>query len=164
MTGYRMEVSKESTFGALSTSDDLTPILDKMKWTLVEAKHGYFITSDNPLVRQIDPATHHHIYGDHGFMNKTAKITFPLSPKVLLLMSWNKSAPDFDTVGREVVDEVNVVRATHSDRYLFAHIKDKRLAKLAGAHKNSRPDITMHGFGPKEFAPISVARRSKTEK
>jgi hypothetical protein len=34
-SGYTMEVSKESTFMALSASDKLTPIFDKMKWSLV---------------------------------------------------------------------------------------------------------------------------------
>ena len=33
----------------------LTPILNEMKWSLAFAEHGYFITSDNPLVREVDP-------------------------------------------------------------------------------------------------------------
>lgn len=98
-----MEVSKESTLITLSASDRLTPILNKMKWCLVAAEHSYFISSDNPLVREVDPKTHHPIYGDNGFINKTAEVTFPLSPKVLLLLLWDESAPDLGAFERDAV-------------------------------------------------------------
>lgn len=163
-SGYAMEVSKESTFTALSASDKLTPILDKMKWCLVAAEHGYFITSDNPLVREVDPKTRHPISGDHGFMNKTAEVTFPLSPKLLLLLVWDESARDLGAFERKHVHQVNVVRAAHSDRYLYAHINDKRVAELARTYKDSRPSMTTQGFGPEKYAPIKVARRSKAAK
>ena len=116
---------------ALSPSDKITPMLDKMTWSLFEAKHGYFITSDNPLVRVVDPKSHHPIYGDRGFMNKTAEVTLPLSPKVLLLLSWDESLRSIGALERDGVHQVNVIRAAHSERYLFAHINDKRIAKLA---------------------------------
>jgi hypothetical protein len=163
-SGYTMEVSKESTLIALGASDKLTPILGKMKWCLVAAEHGYFITSDNPLVREVDPKTRHPIYGDDGFINKTAEVTFPLSPKILLLLLWNESARDLGAFERDTVYQVNVVRAAHSDRYLFAHINDKRIAGLADEYKDSRPGMTTEGFGPEKFAPIKVARRSKAGK
>jgi hypothetical protein len=163
-SGYAMEVSKESTFMVLSASDRLTRILYKMKWSLVAAQHGYFITSDNPLVRDVDPKTRHPIYGDHGFINKTAEVTFPLSPMVLLLLSWDESARDLDALERDHVHQVNVMRAAHSERYLFAHVNDKRIAKLADKYKDARPGITTQGFGPEKFAPIKVVRRSKMGK
>jgi hypothetical protein len=161
---YEMEVSKESTFMALGASDKLTPILDKMKWSIIAAIHGYFITSDNPLVREVDPKSRHPIYGDHGFMNKTAEVTFPLSPKWLLLLTWDQSVRDLGAFERDHVHMVNTVRAAHSDRYVFAHINDKRVAVLADTYKGSRPGMTTQGFGPEKFAPIKVARRSKTGK
>ncbi len=133
-----------------------------MKWSLAAAQHGYFITSDNPLVREVDPKTRHPIYGDHGFTNKTAEVTFPLSPEVLLLLSWDESVRDLGSMERDHVHQVNLVRAAHSDRFLYAHINDKRIAKLAEISKDSRPGMTTGGFGPEKFAPITVARRSNT--
>jgi len=162
--GYEMEVPKESTFMALAASDKLTLIFNRMKWSIAAAEHGYFITSDNPLVREIDPKTHHPINGDHGFLNKTAEVSFPLSPSLLLLMSWDKNAKEFGVLPRERVETVNVIRAAHSDRYLFAHINDKRVIRLAAKYKDSRPTATTSGFGPDKFAPIKVARRSKKPK
>jgi Protein of unknown function (DUF4238) len=159
--GYELKVSKESTFIALAASEKLTPIFSQMKWSLVAAGHGYFITSDNPLVRRVDAKTHHPIYGDHGFINKTAEVTFPLSPKLLLLLSWNQFAKEFAILPRDHVETANSIRAAHSDRYLFGHINDNRTAKLAAKYKDSRPTMTTQGYGPDIFAPIKVARHSK---
>lgn len=161
---YVMEISQEATFMALSATDNLTPLLHKMKWTVVAPEHGYFITSDNPVVRWVDPKTRHPLYGDHGFRNKTAEVTFPLSPKRLLLMSWQETVPDRASFNREHVDFANATRAGHSERFLHAHMLDKRIKKLAAKYKDSKPDVTTEGFGPKTFAPIEVARRSKKKK
>jgi hypothetical protein len=54
-SGYIIEMSQERTFRALGASEKLTPILNEMKWSLAFAEHDYFITSDNPLVREVDP-------------------------------------------------------------------------------------------------------------
>lgn len=159
--GYEMAVSKESTLMALGASDKLTLIFNRMKWSIAAAEHGYFITSDNPLVREVDPKARHPILGDHGFLNKTAEVSFPLSPSLLLLLSWEENTKELGVLPREHVESVNVIRAAHSDRYLFAHINDKRVTRLAAKYKNSRPAMTTQGFGPHVFAPIKVARRSK---
>lgn len=163
-SGYRMEVSKESTFMALTASDDLTKIFDRMRWSVCTAKHGYFITSDNPVVREVDPQTRHPIYGDHGFMNKTAIVTFPLSPKMLLVLSWQELAPNDGTLAADAVHCVNLSRAANSDRYLFAHIQDKRVARLAEKYKSSRPSVMTQGVGPERFASIKVVRRTPTKR
>jgi hypothetical protein len=113
------------------------------------------------LVRIVDPATHHPIYGDHGFLNKTAEVIFPLSPQRLLLLSWKKEARDIGAIDRDGVDRINSTLAAHSDRYLYAHIKHKGLAKLAAKFKDSRPGMTTQGLGPKKFAPTRVVRRNK---
>ena len=161
---YTIEVSKESTFMALAASDRLTPLFYKMTWTLADAGEGYFITSDNPVVRWVDPKTCHPIYGDHGFLNKTVEVTFPLSPDKLLLLSWQGEVPARALFPREHVELANAARAAHSERYLYAHLHDVQVAQLAAGHKDSRPVMTTEGFGPENFSPIEVARRAGKRK
>ena len=161
-SSYIMEIAKERTLMVLKTADGLAPILFNMKWSIVEPLHGFFITTDNPLVREVDPKTRHPIYGDHGFGNKTAEVIFPLSPQRLLLMSWEEGSRDIGAFERTHVDTVNRRLAGHSDRYLYSHIRHKRLKALAAEFKDSRPIMTTEGFGPKEFAKIAVARRMGT--
>jgi len=72
---------------ALKTADPLAPLFFDMKSSILHANHGFFITSDNPVVREVDPRTRHPFYGDGGFTNKTVEVTFPLSREVLLLIN-----------------------------------------------------------------------------
>jgi hypothetical protein len=162
-SGYALEIPKEKTFGALNAAEKLAPIFYKMRWSLVVAEHGYFVTSDNPLVRIVKPRPYHRMYGDHGFLNKTAEVSLPLSPKVLLLLSWDETALERGALGRKHVTALNRVRAVYCERYLYGHVRDKRLEELAAEFKGSRPGMTMLGFGPKKFAAVSVVRRSRSE-
>lgn len=155
---FIVQVPKERTFAAFGAAEKLAPLLFNMTWTLATARHGYFVTSDHPLVRLVDPRTNHPIYGDHGFVNKTAEVTFPLSPKKLLIMTWKRYAPEHAVLKRLGIDTINAARAAHSDRYLYAHLRDKRLQKLAEKYRDSRPGWTTKGFGPKKFAKVTVPR------
>jgi hypothetical protein len=118
-----------------------------VKWSILRAKHGFFITSDNPVAREVDPTTRRPFYGDGRFVNKTVEVIFPLSRELLLLMSWN-DAPRKEALDRKHVDLANRARAAHSDRYLYAHIHHKHLRALATEFKDSRPNMTTQGFGP----------------
>jgi hypothetical protein len=156
---YIFAIPKEHTFEGLHAADHLAPILHQMKWSLAYPKHGFFITCDNPLVRYVDPKTRHPVYGDHGFLNKTAEVIFPLSPKLLLLTSWNENMPDLGTLKEDYVGEINRSLASNSERYLYAHIRHKRLSHLAAEFKDVRPEMTTRGFGPEKFGKIRVLRR-----
>jgi hypothetical protein len=159
-SGAALVLPQEQTLTALKTGDQLAPLFFDMKWSLMRARHGFFITSDNPLVMEVDPKTRHPFYGDGGFMNKTVEVTFPLSRELLLLMSWN-TARRKEALEREAVERANQARAAHSDRYLYAHICHKHIKALAAEFKDSRPNMTTEGFGPDKFAPIKVSRRSR---
>lgn len=133
----------------------------KMKWSVREAKNGFFITSDNPVVCRISRGTHRPIYRDHGFLNKTAEVTFPLSPKRLLVLMWDESINGVFPISRSQVNHENESRAEHSDKFLYAHFKHKNLMKMAHRYKDSRPGMMSTGFGPEKFAKINVPRKRK---
>jgi hypothetical protein len=90
---YVIEVSEQRTLPVLATANKLSPIFFEMKWSIVRSFGAVFITTDNPIVREVDPQTRHPVLGDHGFVNKTAEVIYPLSPACLLLMSWDQAAP-----------------------------------------------------------------------
>ena len=162
-SGYVMQIAKERTLMVFGAADKLAPILHNMKWSVIEPMHGFFITTDNPLVREVDPKTCHPVYGDHGFMNKTAEVLFPLSPQRMMLMSWNEDARDVNAKWPSAthVDRINMGLAARSVRYLYAHLHHKRLKLLAERFKHSRPGMTTSGFGPKKFAKIEVPRKMR---
>jgi hypothetical protein len=158
-TDYIIQVSKERTLHVLRAADKLAPILFDMKWSIARPLGGFFITTDNPLIREVDPKTRHPFYGDHGFLNKTAEVLYPLSPGCLLLMSWDRAAVDVGVFEPAHMHLVNRSLAARSDRYLYGHVRDDQVKQLAVEFKDSRPNMTTRGFGPDKFAKVEVARR-----
>lgn len=156
---YVIEIPKETTLRVLAIADKLAPIFVEMNWSLIIPRHGFFISSDNPLVRIVDPKTHHPLYGDHGFLNKTVQVTFPLSPKCMLVMTWMTPNANIRYVERAVVDQKNRITAFHSDRYLYSHVHHKHIRALALEFRNHRPQMGTDGFGPENFAETKVMRR-----
>jgi len=156
---YTVQVPKERTLFALGAADKLAPILFNMNWSLIGAAEGSFITSDNPLVRWVEPNTRHPIYGDHGFQNKTAEVTVPLTPQLLLLMAWRTDFPPLAVLLGDAVAYYNDMRAWFAEEYLYAHTDSEDLRRLAAKHKGSRVRMTTQGFGPDKFADVEIPRR-----
>ena len=159
---YFLDIPKEQTIIAMKHADALMDVFFKMKWSVLEAKHHFFITSDNPVIKKVDKKSCHPIYGGDGFANKTVEVTFPLSPKRLLLLSWQDSVDSILEIPRDYVKNENEARALHSDKYLYSHIKHKNLMKLAKKYKGLRPRVKAGGFGPQNFSEVRVPRKWKT--
>lgn len=158
-SGYEIEIPKQVTLNALNVADKLFPIFYNMKWSLAGAEAGFFLSSDNPVVRRVDPATRHPVLGDQGFLNKTAEVSFPLSTRLMLITSWDKAARDFGVFEKAHVDALNEIRASHSERFLYAHVNEKWIADLAAKHRNSKPGVAFSGFGPEKTATTKVGRK-----
>lgn len=91
-------------------------------------------------------------------MNRTVEVTFPLTPQMLLMMAW-QTMQETAELERDNVWSTNRMRASHADRYIYAHIGSKELRQLAVSCKGSRPRLTTEGFGPDRFTKVEVARR-----
>lgn len=160
-SGYIFEVPKERSLIAMANIEETAGILFKMKWSVGKAQEHFFITSDNPLIYRVRTDSIHPIYGDSGFLNKTVQVTMPLSPEHLLILNWQREATGIIPVSKTSVYEENEARAAHSEQLLYSHLDHKDILELAKRHKDSRPDMTMSGFGPKNYAPIKVSRKSR---
>jgi hypothetical protein len=102
----------------------------------------------------------HPFYGDMGFVNPTAEVTFPLSHSHLLLMTLqDESYPP--TLSPDLVDFANQARAAYADRYLYAAQQDQRIVALAENFRDSRPSTTTEGLGPQKFGKISIGTRRR---
>jgi hypothetical protein len=156
-----LSISKNITFASWGVIDKLAPILLNMQWSIVRPERGFFITSDNPLLKQVAEGTTHPIYGDGGYMNKTVNVTFPLSPKKMLLLSHKKYPRSIWETPREYVDAANRARAAHAEADLHSHIKHKGLAKMALEFKDSRLSLLLKGGAPVAYADINSPRRFK---
>lgn len=158
---FIISMPKEYGFKAFSLLDDLTDIFLNTYWSIVEADRGFYITSDNPILRQVQPGTVHPMYGDHGFKNKTMQVTFPLSPSKILLLTYFRPPSNHWSVAREVVAEQNMARASHCEHEIYSHLRHKHLIKLSQKYADQRQGWKMTGFGPEKYAEIELQRRRK---
>lgn len=151
---------KEYVLHGVRSARKFADIFLQMKWSVALAKHHYFITCDNPIYRAIDPKSHDGIYGDGGLLNETAQISFPVSTKRLLLLTWKGSWRSEFELRREHVAAQNRRRAFAAERELYAHIRHKALVKLAVSFKDKRPQIRADSLaGAKGFGKVVVPRR-----
>jgi len=157
-SGYEFEIPKFETFQALGVADELAKLFFGMQWYLFDAGEGFYITSDNPVCRRVHRSSVHPVYGDNGFLNRTAEVRFPLSPTLLLFLSWNSHALRRATLPAQRVREANEVRAAQSDQYLYAHVQSPDVEQLAARFRDSRPMMTTEGFGPEKYGPIKLGK------
>ena len=146
---YTLEVPKERTFMALAHVKDLAPIFLGMHWSLLRPEHGFFITSDNPVVR----------FNQDVVGSNWTEVSFPLSPRLLLVMT-RDPAPKNGMIERDLVWSINRMRASYADEYLFSHVVRKNLKKLALEFKGSRPRLSDQKWNsPIEFTKTELLQR-----
>lgn len=103
--------------GFESMLDTIYPIFDQMKWAIVRAGDDLrFITGDTP-VTWIDPTLPPPFC--YGLQARRIEVTFPVSPKVSLLGTWEGSETSIRATD-PMVPEFNARRAFFADRYVYA--------------------------------------------
>jgi hypothetical protein len=76
----------------VSTAQRVGHVYTQMRWTVLHAKEGEFLTSDAPLVRR-DPGFSGEFRGG-GLMSSTAEVWFPLSKGMCLLIGRDRERMD----------------------------------------------------------------------
>jgi len=150
----------------VSTSQAIGSIYTAMRWTLLHAREGEFLTSDAPVVRR-DPGFTGGFYGG-GLMSPTAEVWFPLSKSACLVICHDrgkrkkvaellyagkiKEAQTLraellpigeSEIQREFVDRVNSQTILNADRFVFAPFESDRIPKLfKGESHNLRVHVS----------------------
>jgi len=157
MSRFSISIPQEQTLSTLNSVNPLAEILCQMEWSIGKLMNGYFVTTDNPLIYDVNRDTVHPIYGGFGFTNKTCQVIFPLSHKKILFLSWGKTQPIFD-VSKAFSTQINKALISHSENFTYSHIRHKEIFKLVELLKNDRQEMKISGFGPDKFAKTTINR------
>lgn len=152
---FSIEISQKRGLAAIGISDTIAPLLYERNWYLAYPESGYFITSDSPVV--LDAETVHPIYGNGGFKNPRSFVTFPLSPKVLLVITGHRLAGNF-VLRASGVAAMNEGRAVYAERFLYAHIKDEAVRALAAKYKDTQYRLHISGESKRSLAEVKLTR------
>lgn len=143
---YELAVMQQSGIGAIGAADKIAPLLYHREWHVCRAMQGQLVTSDNPVVRFVPPDGSYGAYGDGGFMNRAAEITFPLSPtKLLLIAGFDESGTrgEVKALGLDGVRVANELRAHAAEKYVYAATRDDDVGALAVKHRDSKQRMTV---------------------
>lgn len=136
---YTLGISEKRGLQAIGAADAITPLLYERSWVIAEALEGRFVTSDNPVCRWVPAETISPIYGDGGFANPRAQISFPLSSTKLLIIA---GVPQVETVlpidGAEVLN-FNRIRAAYAEDLVFADRNDAAISAMVEEFRGERP-------------------------
>ncbi|MFQ5896004.1 MAG: DUF4238 domain-containing protein [Nitrospinota bacterium] len=95
------------------------PLFSRMKWAVLRGSGAdRFITCDSP-VSWFDPTPRPPFYAGHGLAMRNVEATFPVSPELCLLGTWEGPTGVLE-VPDAVVAEFNRRRVGFADRYVFA--------------------------------------------
>lgn len=157
---YHLAVSRKQGLSIIGAADEIGPILYRREWFVCEPREGYFITSDHPVFRFVPPEESHSFYGDGGFLNRDAEVTFPLSPTRLLLIAGEASGPPLHSpiaLARAQVNMLNEARALAAEQYVYSHTRNDEIGALAVFHKSHRERIEISGGHPPS---VKVVRKA----
>jgi hypothetical protein len=128
---HKISVLRSAGLQMLGGMETIANMFFNMTWVVGRSKDQHLITSDSPVTRVSDPATHHPLYGDAGFANKTVRVQFPLSPDRMLEMTWQGNERNrVVEIPKKMGREMNGRRAFYAERYVFGCQRDGGTQKL----------------------------------
>jgi len=122
---FSIDVLRSAGLPMLGGIGNLANIFFNMKWVVGNSENQHLITSDSPVTRISDPKTHSRIYGDGAFTNKTVRVTFPLTPKRIVELSWKGEETErVVEIPKKMAREMNCVRAAQAERFIYGSNRD----------------------------------------
>ncbi|WP_299371827.1 DUF4238 domain-containing protein [uncultured Tateyamaria sp.] len=128
---YYLDVPRHACLEVFGSIETVAEHLLNMRWVVGKSREQHLVTSDCPVSRITDPATHSPFRGDGGFKNKTVRIGLPLSSEHMLEMTWGgEERHRVVDIPKEMAREMNRLRAVKAERFVFAGCRDHGIEKL----------------------------------
>jgi hypothetical protein len=149
---FRVEVDpKAALIDCFKLLSDLPQLLYRMNWIVCDAPTcSHFVTSDAPMCVYLPTGAETAIIGG-GFGRPDVQISFPISPKVLLLIDWRHGKESHFRVsaGTSFVSTMNWRMAWNAERFVISSIRDPVVRTQINQAKvtASRPKLDRRSLG-----------------
>ncbi len=154
---YSLGISEKRGLQAIGVADTITPLLYERSWIIAEALEGRFVTSDNPVCRWAPDGKINPVYGDGGFGNPRAQVSFPLSSTKLLIIAGVPQVEGLLPIRGGEVLNFNRMRAAYAEDLLFADRKDDTISAMVREFRDERPRFTV-GHPYAEEVEVQIQR------
>ncbi|MEP3436245.1 MAG: DUF4238 domain-containing protein [Hoeflea sp.] len=155
---FSIDVLRSAGLPMLGGIGNLANIFLNMKWVVGRSKDQHLITSDSPVTRISDPATHNPINGDGAFSNKTVRVNFPLTPTRIIELTWEGEEKErVVEIPKKMAREMNGVRAAQAERFIYGSKRDYGIVALGNKWlDNEKPPKIIMG---RDTPEIKVKRK-----
>lgn len=132
---FDITINPVCSLGMTTIAFEIAPILFDMKWKFLRATNDFkFITSDNPVcyfVPTSDPTS----FLPSGLLMKDVLVTFPLSPDLMFIGSWEGPSGYVKAKNQEIRDftKRTVIAAS---RFIFSSRKSDGLNRMVQKYKD----------------------------
>ncbi len=135
---FTIEVdSKAALLHSFTIFPKVAEIFLGMNWCLCRAPaNKHFLTSDSPVCVFFRPAPGQAAFGA-GLMHSNAEVTFPISPRLVLLLSWHRKQKR-GSVSTGFVQEVNRRMAWSAERFVISPLRSRSTAELVREASTTR--------------------------
>lgn len=159
----QINIKKQAGLGVLLITGYITHILFRMNTLVITAEGQDFITSDNPFCYASDSKHHSPHYVMDGLGHENVVATLPISPDRMVVFRWRgKSIRGISEISRQDGKELNGLRASRAEKYLYASRKDPGIVKLAKKYPNHGLDIET--FKEEYIPDINIVRKLNKDK
>jgi hypothetical protein len=149
---FRVEVDRKAALiDCIKMASTLAELLYRMNWIICDAPaNSHFVTSDAPVCVYLPTGPGRAVLGA-GFGHPEVQISFPVSPKVLLLLDWQHGRERHYRVRAKerFTHEMNKRMAWNAERFLVSSIRDPRVQTLLERAKvtASQPKLDRVSYG-----------------
>jgi hypothetical protein len=147
---YRIVVNREASVAeSLRLAPATLNKLLEMDWCLCDAPKGkFFLTSDTPLCVFARASETKALFVVRlGLPN--VEVTFPISPRLCLLLNRGHSGGPRRTVTAAVVRQLNARMITTAERFIYSPEQSSWVGELVSRSRSHKPKLDRNEFGSK---------------
>jgi hypothetical protein len=145
---FKVVVNREASMAeSLKLALPLAKEIFEMDWWLCDAPQGkFFLTGDTPLC-VLAPTSKNKVVLGAGIGLPNAEGSFPISPRVCLLLHRHGGGERRVSVTMNFVHMMNTRMIATAERFVFSSKESSRIGRLIGASRPQQPKLDRNVFG-----------------
>jgi hypothetical protein len=152
---YDLEMPREGTLITVNGMPEYAKLVTAMRWSIVRASRGDFITCDSPLSHLTSR------YAPSGYVDireRQSTLSFPLTSAVCWVGHWNSRRPPIVRACANQIRLFNLLRVVNADRQIYAMPYSQNLAAMATMRGKSNQPVKFESLASPDRPGVKLVR------
>jgi hypothetical protein len=156
---YALSIQRERTLITMNGLADFAKVVVAMKWTILRAGRGDFITCDSPLA----PLSLRNATRYVDIRERQSLLSFPLTSWACWIGHWNARKPGIARANAQQIYVYNLLRVKNADRQIYAMPYSQNLAALASTRERPNQPIKHESITSSDRPAVKLVRGAKVQ-